>query len=242
MNTMQRLTIAAGLLCASTAMSQNLAISFQPTGEPNTYDMVAELYDLAPHYDFWRFDRVRSVWAGTAVRFTGDAPITILEWNPAYESALGGPTLIDNGSPDTKFVAIQNEFFGFTDASNPLLTLRFHYAGTLEAFAAEMIDTTPDLFAQNYLLAEPTCGHCFNAVPYRPMFNADDDLLTYSFGPLPGVECTADINGDGALSPGDFNAWILAFNNHSIGCDQNGDGACTAGDFNAWILNYNAGC
>ncbi|MEL6499482.1 MAG: GC-type dockerin domain-anchored protein [Planctomycetota bacterium] len=54
--------------------------------------------------------------------------------------------------------------------------------------------------------------------------------------------CLPDANGDGALTPGDFNAWILAFNAQSAACDQNGDGQCTPGDFNAWVLNFNAGC
>ena len=54
--------------------------------------------------------------------------------------------------------------------------------------------------------------------------------------------CTADTNGDGMLTPADFNGWILAFNAQSAACDQNGDGACTPADFNGWILNYNAGC
>ncbi|MEL6795366.1 MAG: VCBS repeat-containing protein [Planctomycetota bacterium] len=54
--------------------------------------------------------------------------------------------------------------------------------------------------------------------------------------------CPADTNGDGLLSPGDFNAWVLAFNAESSACDQNNDGLCTPGDFNAWILNFNAGC
>ncbi len=54
--------------------------------------------------------------------------------------------------------------------------------------------------------------------------------------------CVADTNGDGMLTPADFNGWILAYNNHSAACDQNGDGACTPADFNGWILNYNAGC
>ncbi|MEL6795718.1 MAG: GC-type dockerin domain-anchored protein, partial [Planctomycetota bacterium] len=57
----------------------------------------------------------------------------------------------------------------------------------------------------------------------------------------PGV-CLADTNGDGQLTPGDFNAWILAFNSQSAACDQNGDGQCTPGDFNAWVLNFNTGC
>jgi hypothetical protein len=57
------------------------------------------------------------------------------------------------------------------------------------------------------------------------------------------VDCgLADTNNDGVLSPADFNAWILAFNNNAPECDQNGDGVCSPSDFNAWILNYNAGC
>ncbi|MEO1717137.1 MAG: FG-GAP-like repeat-containing protein, partial [Planctomycetota bacterium] len=54
--------------------------------------------------------------------------------------------------------------------------------------------------------------------------------------------CLADSNGDGTLSPADFNAWILAFTTQSAACDQNIDGLCTPADFNAWILNFNAGC
>ncbi|MEL6795420.1 MAG: GC-type dockerin domain-anchored protein [Planctomycetota bacterium] len=56
------------------------------------------------------------------------------------------------------------------------------------------------------------------------------------------VVCLADVNGNGVADPGDFNAWILAFNNQAPECDQNGDGNCNPGDFNAWILNFNAGC
>ncbi|MEL6499362.1 MAG: NF038122 family metalloprotease [Planctomycetota bacterium] len=54
--------------------------------------------------------------------------------------------------------------------------------------------------------------------------------------------CLPDVNGDGNLTPGDFNAWVLAFNTQSPACDQNGDDQCTPGDFNAWVLNFNAGC
>jgi len=56
------------------------------------------------------------------------------------------------------------------------------------------------------------------------------------------VECLADANGDGALTPADFTAWIAAFNAMSAACDQNSDGSCTPADFSAWIANYNAGC
>ncbi|MEM9661515.1 MAG: GC-type dockerin domain-anchored protein [Planctomycetota bacterium] len=54
--------------------------------------------------------------------------------------------------------------------------------------------------------------------------------------------CPADANGNGQLTPGDFNAWVLAFNSQAPACDQNGDGLCTPADFNAWVLNFNAGC
>jgi len=54
--------------------------------------------------------------------------------------------------------------------------------------------------------------------------------------------CVADVNGDGALSPADFTAWINAFNAQAPACDQNADGMCTPADFTAWVANYNAGC
>ncbi|MEO0629465.1 MAG: cytochrome c peroxidase [Planctomycetota bacterium] len=54
--------------------------------------------------------------------------------------------------------------------------------------------------------------------------------------------CPADTNGDGAVSPADFNAWVQAFNAQSPACDQNGDGLCNPADFNSWVANYNAGC
>ncbi len=54
--------------------------------------------------------------------------------------------------------------------------------------------------------------------------------------------CLADVNGDGIISPQDFNAWIAAYNAQAPECDQNGDGICAPQDFNAWVANYNAGC
>ncbi|MEO1534420.1 MAG: GC-type dockerin domain-anchored protein, partial [Planctomycetota bacterium] len=54
--------------------------------------------------------------------------------------------------------------------------------------------------------------------------------------------CPADTNGDGELSPADFNSWIAAFNSGAPECDQNDDGLCSPQDFNAWVANFNAGC
>ncbi|RNC82850.1 MAG: hypothetical protein ED559_14090 [Phycisphaera sp.] len=55
-------------------------------------------------------------------------------------------------------------------------------------------------------------------------------------------DCLADVNGDGAVTPTDFTAWVNAFNNNLPECDQNGDNACTPTDFTAWVNNFNAGC
>ncbi len=56
------------------------------------------------------------------------------------------------------------------------------------------------------------------------------------------VDCLADVNGDGAVTPTDFTAWVGAYNANAPECDQNGDGECTPTDFTAWVGNYNAGC
>ncbi|MEO1716581.1 MAG: GC-type dockerin domain-anchored protein [Planctomycetota bacterium] len=79
-------------------------------------------------------------------------------------------------------------------------------------------------------------GLTFNDALTGERFRVGYAEAPFTPGPSP------DTNGDGQLSPNDFNAWILAFNSQSAACDQNGDGRCTPGDFNAWVLNYNAGC
>ncbi|MEO1716179.1 MAG: hypothetical protein AAFR76_03615 [Planctomycetota bacterium] len=58
---------------------------------------------------------------------------------------------------------------------------------------------------------------------------------------LPPARLLADLNGDDTLTPADFNAWILAFNQQLPQADQNGDQLVTPSDFNAWVLNYNRG-
>ncbi len=57
------------------------------------------------------------------------------------------------------------------------------------------------------------------------------------------MRCLADVNMSGTTDPGDFTAWIAAFNANDIPkADQNCDGLLTPADFTAWIANYNAGC
>ncbi|MEO1535323.1 MAG: GC-type dockerin domain-anchored protein, partial [Planctomycetota bacterium] len=78
---------------------------------------------------------------------------------------------------------------------------------------------------------------------YARVFFTDHPAGIYRFELVdPNSTCPADVNGDGELGPGDFNAWVAAFNAGGDGCDQNGDGACNPADFNAWVVNFVAGC
>ncbi len=78
--------------------------------------------------------------------------------------------------------------------------------------------------------------------------SADGATIVYASPGADGLalvredNCVADTNGDGLLTPADFNGWIIAFNTQSPACDQNADGLCTPADFNAWIINFNNGC
>ncbi|MGP1273119.1 MAG: GC-type dockerin domain-anchored protein [Phycisphaerales bacterium] len=58
----------------------------------------------------------------------------------------------------------------------------------------------------------------------------------------PGCPASADVNGNGVADPGDFTAWVNAYNAGDLAADQNGNGTLDPGDFTAWISNYNAGC
>lgn len=71
---------------------------------------------------------------------------------------------------------------------------------------------------------------------------AGEQLLIVNFTAQVLSDCTADVNGDGMLSPTDFSAWINAYNNNLPACDQNNDNACTPTDFTAWVNNFNTGC
>lgn len=57
-----------------------------------------------------------------------------------------------------------------------------------------------------------------------------------------GQPCLADVNHDLRLTPADFTAWISAYRNLDLECDQNGDGWCLSSDFGAWLKNFNNGC
>ncbi len=79
-------------------------------------------------------------------------------------------------------------------------------------------------------------------IPTLTNENVTGNNTDYDAGQFTVLNCLADVNGDGAVSPADFSAWVSAFNSGSTGCDQNGDGNCSPADFSAWVSNYNAGC
>ncbi len=56
------------------------------------------------------------------------------------------------------------------------------------------------------------------------------------------MNCLADVNMSGAADPGDFTAWVAAYNANDPKADQNCDGQITPADFTAWLANFNAGC
>ena len=49
-----------------------------------------------------------------------------------------------------------------------------------------------------------------------------------------------DVNGDGAVCPTDFTAWIAAYNSGSLLGDVNRDGYVMPNDLNAWYAEYNS--
>ena len=77
---------------------------------------------------------------------------------------------------------------------------------------------------------------------FRPIEATSNTIVGPGDTVAPSDECPADTNGDGELTPADFNAWVIAFNAQAAECDQNGDGGCDPADFNAWVINFNAGC
>ena len=233
---MNRFAAALSLAAfASPAIAQDMIVRFEPTGDPNTYEMVAEFVGPGEDCRGYAFEtRAVTHWSSVGVRFSGDAEISIVSWNNCFNQGPfgGAPTISGNGTGDVLYVGRQSALFGGADISNPLFVLTFEYAGSPDAFLAEMEGVNNALIH----VGPFACGMYFQ---YSDGMPGEYEL---AFRPLIDVVCPADVNGDFAVTPGDFNAWVIAFNSQSAGCDQNNDGMCTPGDFNAWVINYNAGC
>ncbi len=148
-------------------------------------------------------------------------PVSVPVWNLA-DPVLGAGLDIDA-------VTITGQAEGVSLLGAPLLGVPGGSSGTLT------LEVTPT--AQGEIAALATI-----AVSDEDLPGASSSELTLLIAASAVDLCPADVNRDGQLTPGDFNAWILAFNTQAPECDINRDGQCTPGDFNAWIFAYQAGC
>ncbi|MEL7485523.1 MAG: GC-type dockerin domain-anchored protein, partial [Planctomycetota bacterium] len=112
-------------------------------------------------------------------------------------------------------------------------------AATLQPIADFTADPAPttDLITWTPTAADIGVYYYTCTITGHPAMTGRIEIIEGSAEP-----CLADTNGNGVADPGDFNAWVLAFNTNAPECDQNGDSVCDPSDFNAWILNFNAGC
>ena len=60
------------------------------------------------------------------------------------------------------------------------------------------------------------------------------------------ARCSADVNGDGLVTPADFTAWLAFFGDPGLPgserADVNGDGLISPADFTAWLAAFSAPC
>lgn len=54
--------------------------------------------------------------------------------------------------------------------------------------------------------------------------------------------CRADVNRNGSVEPGDFTAWLYAYQNGSLLADMSGNGILSPADFTKWVELFNRGC
>ena len=66
-------------------------------------------------------------------------------------------------------------------------------------------------------------------------------VLTTDTGDCPASRLCADANLNGVVEPGDFGAWVAAFNSASLIADVNQNGTVEPGDFGAWVAAFNLG-
>lgn len=128
-----------------------------------------------------------------------------------------------------------------TDASGTNWTTLRTYADALNTWRTETIDVGPS----GEIPSTPTLRLRFSCADFSPANIVEGGIDAISYTAITcesGCDNPGDINGDGALTPTDFTAWINAFNNNLPKCDQNNDASCTPTDFTAWVNNYNAGC
>ncbi|MEL7484993.1 MAG: GC-type dockerin domain-anchored protein, partial [Planctomycetota bacterium] len=172
----------------------------------------------------------------------------VLPPEPLSFSFPGGlPTELTAGEPTTITVDINPGDDGPLNALTAILFYTYDASNPFFSFAP-LTNTSGDTWS-----AEIPAGECGDEASFYISINNDagttftspEDTAspyTATVSDCGGPDCPADVNGNGVADPGDFNAWVAAFNAGAPECDQNGDGSCDPGDFNAWVINFNAGC
>lgn len=67
-------------------------------------------------------------------------------------------------------------------------------------------------------------------------------VLEHDFTVGDPMDCPADQNQDGQVTPTDFGAWLANYNADNPIADVNGNGSVEPTDFGAWLAAFNAGC
>jgi hypothetical protein len=171
-----------------------------------------------------------------------NARVTVLDNGETYVNTAPLPAIaaIEPAAPtqnDVIFVRLQTDLVN-DDFEYDLV--RYRYIWTLDGTVVR--DTISAGHADAIPSVTSLGGGTQICVSITPNDGDLDGFTTNYCVDIATPDCTADVNGDGAITPTDFTAWINAFNNSLPECDQNGDGSCTPTDFTAWIANFNAGC
>lgn len=159
------------------------------------------------------------------------------------------------GVTQFRFVLADFDFDGDADGDD-LSLIQNRVGATLDdrtdcvdEFGVPIIDPSTNQPFQCYTWE----GRSFNATEaMRSMDEADgpggtnDPAVTLSDvaaaqAVIPSGRLCADQNADGLVNPGDFNAWVLNFNQGNLEADTNQNGTLEPADFNSWVAAFNQG-
>ncbi|MGP1273365.1 MAG: GC-type dockerin domain-anchored protein [Phycisphaerales bacterium] len=199
------------------------------------------------------------------VRFAADQPVTAIEWTGAYAGGDGVPPAADNfvilvradaaGSPGSVIASFPVGAAVARTAVPPgtsVLTNIYTYRASIGFTFLAGVDYWIEIENDNGNRDDDrwAWGTGSTGTGGSAWFSANLGA-TWFDSTFPGTDfrlfnetedCPADTNTNGVLDPGDFTAWVAAYNQQGPECDQNGDGRCDPADFTAWVANYNAGC
>ncbi|MEO0629785.1 MAG: GC-type dockerin domain-anchored protein, partial [Planctomycetota bacterium] len=177
----------------------------------------------------------------------GDAAPDGASYQPLFTDSFGMGSYTASADGDVVFSDLDfgdpTGLYAWTPGAGVLLVARDGTA--IDADADPLVEKPRTIAMLSNTLTDvpmymPTIG-ADRRLGFRLSFDRPFSILGYA-ADLPPLPCLADSNGDGTLTPADFNAWVIAFNAGDPAADQNQDGSINPDDFNAWVINYNAGC